>query len=422
MEASTVARNGPWRHRVFRNSFTRDGELHRVRAWSVKIQFNGVRKTLSLRARDRRQASAEAEEIQQALAAGGWEAVERLRARSSTSESAGATADVDLVPKSEARYWQPRLLRRRYLGGKHELSVRVEHDGIGYYFPLGTANEEIAAARAVEIHGAVVKSGWEEVARRFPRDLTVAFHWAADPLAWTYTTIQSHPFGAPSNGDEFKQTSPGARNFHIALVEADSGIERALTHHLQRYSGMVLQFSDGMRALQAVPRQRVDFALINHALPDMSGEDCARRLLAFSPQLPCLVYSAYEDSEQLFKSTPGGVSGYLLKRTAPDHLLAPIDELVSAGAVTTAQISERVRQYFGSLTFRLESGQHDHVLSRLTRREKEILECLSKGYLDKEIADVLGISAWTVHGHIKNLFEKLGVHSRIEAVLKYLHK
>jgi DNA-binding NarL/FixJ family response regulator len=232
----------------------------------------------------------------------------------------------------------------------------------------------------------------------------------------------SRPGDEPGHGVDGNELTVDRRVLNIVLVEPELGIERALTQHLQRHAGVVRHFRDGARALQAVPRLRADFVLIAQTLPDLSGEDCAQKLATLIPQAPRLVYSIHEDSEQLFKSTPGGVSGYVLKRTPPEHLLAPIEELIGAGRLTTARVSESVRRYFSSLAFQLESGQHDHAMSRLTRREKEILDCLSKGHLDKEIADALGISAWTVHGHIKNIFEKLQVHSRIEAVLKYLHK
>src|SRR4030095_16159580 len=99
-----------------------------------------------------------------------------------------------------------------------------------------------------------------------------------------------------------------------------------------------------------------------------------------------IVYSVHEDSEALFKSTPGGASGYLLRRTPPAHLLAPIEDLLTNGQLSVATISENVRKYFHNITLTLEAGQYHHELTRLTRREREIMDCLSKGYVDKEIA------------------------------------
>jgi DNA-binding NarL/FixJ family response regulator len=140
------------------------------------------------------------------------------------------------------------------------------------------------------------------------------------------------------------------------------------------------------------------------------------------PELPALIYSVYEDSDQLFKATPGGATGYLLKRTPPEQMLEPIAGLLSQGPLKPQLIVQQVKQYFQNVTTLLQSGESIHEMGKLTPREKEILGYLSKGYLDKEIAQSLGISVWTVHGHLKNIFEKLQVHSRTEAVVKYLQK
>jgi DNA-binding NarL/FixJ family response regulator len=135
-----------------------------------------------------------------------------------------------------------------------------------------------------------------------------------------------------------------------------------------------------------------------------------------------VLYSVYEDSEQLFKATPGGASGYLLKRTAPGQLLAPLSLIPQASAMRSEQIARSVRRYFQNLIESWPAEASSPDLARLTHREQQVLNLMAKGHVDKEIADALGISVWTVHGHVKNIFEKFGVHSRTEAVVKYLHK
>ena len=124
----------------------------------------------------------------------------------------------------------------------------------------------------------------------------------------------------------------------------------------------------------------------------------------------------------MFKSTPGGATGYLLRRTLPRQILEPIAVTMRKGMLSQEQISLGVREYFHRLLDSLPAGDPYREMGRLTPREREILNLLSKGYVDKEIADSLHISIWTVHGHMKNIFEKLGVHTRTEAVVKYLHK
>jgi DNA-binding NarL/FixJ family response regulator len=162
--------------------------------------------------------------------------------------------------------------------------------------------------------------------------------------------------------------------------------------------------------------------LVNQVLPDKAGTEFAQALETCAPRVAVVVYSVYEDSSQLFMATPGGASAYLLKRTRAEELLAPIERLLAGGPLSHSQISEHVRQYFHGAALSLQSGEHHHEMGLLTRREKEILDCLSKGQVDKQIADTLGISPWTVHGHVKNIFGKLRVHSRTEAVVKYLRK
>lgn len=395
--------------------------------WSVKIQHEGVRRTLSLQSATRDAAATEAAAIHNTILAKGWDAVRRAGGNSRVGTAVPNRAPgAALRPQTGVRYWKSRLVCRRHVGSSGELSVRVEHDGIGHFFPLGTADADDGARRAHEIHESVVRMGWEEACCRFAREVTIGFHWAADPLAWTYATLQTVPSDdearcpPASNGpNSTAKTSPGV---HIAIVESEPGLFHAVARCLRDPNPAVTRFAFAEEAIREIPRCRVHLVLLNHHLPEMTGEECAERLAVFTPQLPRIVYSAHEDSEELFKSTPGGASGYLLKRTPADRLLAPVHGLLTSGPLTTEGISDQVRKYFHAVAFALQSGEHHHAMSRLTRREKEILDFLSRGCFDKEIAGALGISAWTVHGHMKNIFEKLGVHSRIEAVLKYLQK
>jgi DNA-binding NarL/FixJ family response regulator len=147
---------------------------------------------------------------------------------------------------------------------------------------------------------------------------------------------------------------------------------------------------------------------------------CFEELQRVRPGLVVLSYSVFSDADQLFKSTPGGAAVYMLKRTAPNRLFEPIAELT--GTLTREQIASHVRNYFHQLSAMLPSGPPFWKLGKLTPREHEVLALLSEGDLVKEIAGTLGISNWTVQGHVKSIFEKLDVHSRTEAVIKYLQR
>ena len=429
----------PWRRRVFKNTYTRDGVLRTVKGWSVKIQHRGVRHTFSLRSARRDDAAAEARALHQTIVGEGWDAALRIHPRQQTGPAAAVSRAHESLPKTDSGYWKLRLLHRQHPGqpqGRAPLgfAARIEHDGSNHYFPLGTLDEEAAARKALEVHRTIVSAGWEEANLRFARELALAVHWAADPLAWTYASILTQPAARPAPvaagipappmrgavRPDLRAANRPALN--VAIVESERGIHQALAWHWRKSVSSVRCFASGEEAIREVPRQRLHLALVNHTLNDMGGPNCAEQLNRLAPLLPVLIYSAHADSEELFKATPGGASGYILKRTTPEDLLAPMGGLLAVAAISAEQISEHVRSYFQAVTSSLKSGQHMHEMGLLTPREREVLAYLSKGYLDKEIAESLGISAWTVHGHIKNIFQKLDVHSRTAAIVKYLHK
>jgi DNA-binding NarL/FixJ family response regulator len=132
------------------------------------------------------------------------------------------------------------------------------------------------------------------------------------------------------------------------------------------------------------------------------------------PAVQFIMLTIYEDGNRLFKSLMAGASGYLLKRTPPDKLLVAIREAYEGGAPMTPEVARRVVQHFQQIP------QPSSDLQRLTPRETDVLEQLAKGFLYKEIEDNLGIGTGTLRGYIANVYEKLHVHSRTEAVVKFL--
>jgi DNA-binding NarL/FixJ family response regulator len=123
----------------------------------------------------------------------------------------------------------------------------------------------------------------------------------------------------------------------------------------------------------------------------------------------------------MFVSTPGGAEGYLLKRVNPSNLLDPVLQVGKIYEASAEDHFTAVRLFFKSL-LRPRTGQNADALAKLTKRENEVLLLLSKGCVDKEIAQAMSISVWTVHGHIKKIFERLSVRTRTEAVIRYLEK
>lgn len=204
----------------------------------------------------------------------------------------------------------------------------------------------------------------------------------------------------------------------IAIVEDDAEIRGTLADVLGRASHLELlaTFPNGESAVAQVPQLKPDVVLMDINLVKMSGIDCVEKLKPQLPQTQFIMLTVYEDSERIFKALTAGASGYLVKRTPPQKIIESIHEVHAGGSPMTPQIARRVVQHFRH------APQTSSDLGKLSPREKEILEQLAKGYLYKEIVDNLGISLDTVRTYIRGIYTKLQVHSRTEAVLKYLNR
>lgn len=208
----------------------------------------------------------------------------------------------------------------------------------------------------------------------------------------------------------------------VALVEDDPNLRANLVAMLNSSSGFECQaaYPDGRAALRGISANRPDVVLMDINLPGMLGTECVRQLKDLAPNLPVLMLTVYEDSEQIFKSLMCGATGYLLKRTSRDKLLEAIREVDAGGAPMSRQIARRVVQFFQKVNELPVDAQKPAVVVSLSDREQEVLASLAKGYTYKEIAGQLSISFETVRTHLRTIYEKLHVHSRTEAVLKYL--
>ncbi|MDQ6631328.1 MAG: response regulator transcription factor [Verrucomicrobiota bacterium] len=203
----------------------------------------------------------------------------------------------------------------------------------------------------------------------------------------------------------------------VAIVEDDSGLRESLAILINGSSGLqcVATYSTAEAALKKLPLDWPDVVLMDINLPQMSGIECVAQLKLLRPSLQIIMLTVYVDNERIFKSLQAGASGYLIKQTAPAELLAAVADVQRGGAPMTNTIARRVVQYFQQRKPSKES-------ENLTSREQEILDLIAQGYRDKEIADKLSVSVRTVGTHIRNIYEKLHVHSRTEAVLKFLNK
>jgi DNA-binding NarL/FixJ family response regulator len=200
----------------------------------------------------------------------------------------------------------------------------------------------------------------------------------------------------------------------VALVEDDEGIRASLADVISRSADCELTCvcKDAETALARLPTQPPDVVLMDINLPRLDGIECVRRLKGAMPAVQFLMLTVYGDSERLFRSFTAGASGYLLKTTPSARLLAAIQDVHAGGSPMTPEIARRVVQHFQRPP---EPGSE---LQKLTPRERMVLEQLSQGYMYKEIAGNLEMSLDTLRTHIRNIYDKLHVHSRTAAVMK----
>jgi len=202
----------------------------------------------------------------------------------------------------------------------------------------------------------------------------------------------------------------------VAIVDDDAGIRSSLSALIKRAPGFKLlgEYATGEIALKEIPKHLPDVVLMDINLPGMKGYECVRQLKATLPAVQFLMLTVYEDSDSLFNSLKAGASGYLLKRTASARLLEAIRDVCEGGSPMTPQLARRVVQFFSR------PAPEAASLAKLTPAEREFLGQLANGYAYKEIADRMNISIDTVRSYVRTVYEKLHVHSRTEAVVKYL--
>lgn len=202
----------------------------------------------------------------------------------------------------------------------------------------------------------------------------------------------------------------------VAIVDDDESIRASLATLIRRASNLKLagDYPNAEIALKEIPRHPPDVVLMDINMPGMKGVECVRQLKAALPEVQFLMLTVYEDSDSLFNSLKAGASGYLLKRTASARLLEAIHDVHEGGSPMTPQLARRVVQLFSK------QSEAESPVSKLTSGEKEFLDQLANGYAYKEIADRMKISIDTVRSYVRTVYEKLHVHSRTEAVVKYL--
>jgi DNA-binding NarL/FixJ family response regulator len=201
----------------------------------------------------------------------------------------------------------------------------------------------------------------------------------------------------------------------VSIVEDLKDIREHVKRVVDEADGFICLsiYSNAEDAITEIPALQPDIVLMDINLPGMSGIDCILKIKEQCRSTQFMMFTIYEDSEQVFDSLSAGANGYLLKKTPPDQILQALKELYEGGAPMSTQIARKVVH-----TFQKPVGANIDS-ARLSAREKEVLQFLSKGYLYKEIGDKLHISTGTVRQHIHKIYEKLHVQNRTEALNKF---
>jgi DNA-binding NarL/FixJ family response regulator len=200
----------------------------------------------------------------------------------------------------------------------------------------------------------------------------------------------------------------------IAIIEDDEKVRHYLAEQIQLNIDVkeLRSFGEAETALKELTAEPVDIALFDINLPGMSGIDCIQRLKIIHPRMQMMVLTVYDNPDNIFDALKAGATGYLLKNTSPQKIIEAIEEISKGGSPISSQIARKVID-----AFTLKEKTNDYF-QKLSRREQEMLEQLSKGFRYKEIADKLFVSLETVRTHIRNVYEKLQVNSRVEALKK----
>ncbi|MFZ4792758.1 MAG: response regulator [Blastocatellia bacterium] len=171
----------------------------------------------------------------------------------------------------------------------------------------------------------------------------------------------------------------------------------------------------GLREIMKDPELAPSAVLIDIGLPGMSGIDGIRRLKSEFPRLSCLVLSVFQDDNRIFEAICAGASGYLLKTTPPDRLLASLREVVEGGSPMTPEVARRVVDLFRRFGSHKKTEKED---SNLTPHQKRILALLANGYTFKAVAAELSVTVDTISYHARGIYDKLQVHSKSAAIAK----
>ena len=202
-------------------------------------------------------------------------------------------------------------------------------------------------------------------------------------------------------------------NIKVVIFEDNSSLRKSLFQLIDGSEGFqcVGAFEDCLDIMKNIEETKPDVILMDIEMPGINGIEAVRMVREKYTGLKILMQTIFEDNEKIFNSILAGASGYILKNTSPSRFLDFIKETYEGGAPMSPSVATKVMKMVAEQSPSAKPNNFN-----LSEREKEILSCLVKGMSYKLIADACFISIDTVRGHIRNIYEKLHVHSKGEAV------
>lgn len=242
-------------------------------------------------------------------------------------------------------------------------------------------------------------------------------------MVFTYSTL--YTLSTSSRTTSTKSGTPRRPSTQVAFVvlEPDSLRRKALVHWAGRLSGYECKgaFASVQEAIPFLDRSgaSLDLLLYHRQLADLPQTTLKRLLERCDGHLLAVSYHTYDNSDELFFSQPGISEGYYFRRRTPDQILEPLDALWQLRPVPKQAYATELSRYVNRVFTGFDTRPKPIGGAELTARETQILRCLSEGLADKEISVRLQISTWTVHTHLKRIYQKLKVRSRTEAVIRH---
>lgn len=202
----------------------------------------------------------------------------------------------------------------------------------------------------------------------------------------------------------------------VSIIEDDSVLRKAIVERVSSDKRLQIVSEHGTAedAIQNLPAAAPDVVVSDINLPGLSGIECVRQLKPQMPKTQFMMLTVYDDTERIFQALSAGATGYLVKRASRSELLTAIVDVHRGESPMSSGIARKIVKSFQR------AEPVENPTDKLAPRERQVLELLAQGFLYKEIADQLQLSVPTVNCYIRSIYEKLQVHSRSQAVAKFL--